>query len=636
MTYSFAPRLALAVLSLACVPRGYAQTVLPAPARLSGDSLGLPEAVVVAYRSPEPLQSLGHTYDVLTQAELATLPITSTAEALSYVAGLDLRQRGPRGVQADLSIRGGTFDQVLVLLNGVKLADPQTGHHALYVPVPLENVERIEVLKGPGARLYGQNAFAGAINIVTRPGAAAGTELRAAGGQYGAYGFGVSLDLPTGPWRQTLSLQREGAAGYREGGAPGGELRHNTDADIATGWYQAELTAGRSRYGLMAGLVDRAFGANGFYASASATEQYEEVTTGVLALTQEREGRRGQFSQRLAWRRNQDEYVFIRDNPSVYRNLHISHTVGYDAYQSLDNPLGRLGVGAEVQGVWLESNLLGARSRLVANATVEQSLDLGDRLRVVPGATLNYLTDAGARLLPGLDLRYVASESVTAYANAGATWRVPTYTDLYYEDRFNEGNPDLVPERAYAVEAGVRMGAGVLRAEAAVWHRRATDLIDYVRDSPADTVWQPRNFAEAEFTGVEAEVQLRRPALWLPSLRVNYALVDATLPEDSGEIVSRYALDHLRHQVSAVVVLRVAEWLTATPTLRVADRVTTPAQGAPPADYALLDLRLDFRPGERGSLFAEVTNLLDERYGQANGVPLAGRWVRAGGRFRLR
>ena len=608
-----------------------AQTTAPEFDLDALDSLDLPEAVVVANRSPVARQSVGHTFDILSRAQLEELPVSSVAEALQYVPGLDVRQRGPRGVQADLSVRGGTFDQVLILLNGVELSDPQTGHHALNIPVPLENVERIEVLKGPGARLYGQNAFAGAINIVTRPGAERRTSLRAKAGGYGLGGFGASLDAPAGPLRQTISYQRDFSDGYRE----------NTDYTLAHAFYQGEVATGRDVLGLTAGLVDRAFGANGFYASPSATQQYEEITTGLVALSHRREARPGDggsFSQRLSYRRNRDDYVFIRSNPSVYQNIHTSQVIGWDGYQSLPTSLGRLGLAGEVRGVWLESNNLGDRSRLTSSLLVEHAFDLADgRLTLTPGISSAYISDLDlVVVLPGLDARYDFGGGLNAYGNAGATYRVPTYTDLYYADPFNEGNPDLKTEYAAAYELGLSYDGPALTGGLAVWRREATDLIDYVRDSAADSVWQPRNFTEATFQGLEAKVAVRRRYRWLPLVSLSYAYIDAQLPGDEGEAISRYALDNLVHQITAQAVAKPARQWSTTLALRVGDRVTEPFcpddtgfSTCLDADYALLDLRVDYRRRSVGA-FAEVTNLTDALYTQANLVPLPGRWWRVG------
>ena len=125
------------------------------------------EVVITENRLEIPFRKLSQNIDVISTADIKTRPARSVPEILSYTGGMDVRQRGPGGVQADLSIRGGGFEQSLVLLNGIKLSDPQTGHHLMAVPVPTSAIERIDILKGPGARIFGQNAFSGAVNIVT-------------------------------------------------------------------------------------------------------------------------------------------------------------------------------------------------------------------------------------------------------------------------------------------------------------------------------------------------------------------------------------------------------------------------------------------------------------------------------------
>ncbi len=598
---------------------------------IEADSIDLPAAVVIGNRVQVPLQSVGHTFDVLTRSDLAALPISSVVEALQFVPGLDLRQRGPRGVQADLSIRGGTFDQVLVLINGIRMADPQTGHHVLNIPVPLENVERIEVLKGPGARLYGQNAFAGAINIITRHPTEEGLTVRATGGDFGFAGFGVSGTLLRKGITHTLSYGRDLAAGYRE----------NTDFDVANLFYQATLPTDGGEFELLAALSDRDFGANGFYASATATQQAEAIQTSILALSHKLNGKRYRLTQRLAWRRNQDEYVFVRSNPSLYRNLHLSHTYGYDGYLSREGALGMTGVGVELQGVALASNLLGQRERLVANVLLEQAFSLADgRLTVTPGLTFNYLSDAGARTLPALDLLYKASDELKVYANAGLTYRVPTYTDLFYEDPANVGNPDLVPERAYAFELGAQYDLRSWQVKGALWQRTGTNLIDYQRDTVEGSRWQPTNLNEVTFRGFEASVSARRVATWLPLVSAGYTYIDGRVGTDFSEVQSRYALEQLRHQFVARAVVSLGDKLSVSGGLRYADRVNDPLPSPEPGvdlptrDYTVVDLRIDYRR-TAWNVFAEASNVNDAFYTQANGVPLPGRWARAGLEVRL-
>jgi len=128
----------------------------------------LEEVVVSSSRIDLPLSENSRTIKVIQAQEIQKSSATSLADLLQRVAGIDVRRRGAQGMQADLYIRGGSFDQTLLLIDGIKVDDPQTGHHTLNIALPLELIERIEIIKGPAARVFGQNAFTGAINIVTK------------------------------------------------------------------------------------------------------------------------------------------------------------------------------------------------------------------------------------------------------------------------------------------------------------------------------------------------------------------------------------------------------------------------------------------------------------------------------------
>ena len=130
----------------------------------------LDEVEVTASRAPIALNQATKIVTVIPAQEIAAAPVTSIQDLLEYAAGVDVRQRGEGGTQADISIRGGTFDQIAVLLNGINLSNPQTGHYSFDIPVNLSDIERIEVISGPSSRVFGASAFAGAINIITKSG----------------------------------------------------------------------------------------------------------------------------------------------------------------------------------------------------------------------------------------------------------------------------------------------------------------------------------------------------------------------------------------------------------------------------------------------------------------------------------
>jgi len=579
-------------------------------------SYNLPDVLIKENRLEMPFSEVSRTVNVLTASQIQALPVQSVNELLLYVAGVDVRQRGPHGVQADVSIRGGTFDQTLVLINGVKLSDPQTGHHSMNLPVDLDNIERIEVLKGPGARIYGQNAFSGAINIVTKTPEEQFFKVAAQVGQNELGGVQFSAAFPKGDFSQYVSFSKDFSAGYR----------YNTDYDITNVFYQNGYQKGHHELKFMAGYTDRRFGANGFYASPEATDQYEEVQTSIAALDYTYEVGNWSLNPRLFWRRNEDEYVFVRSNPSIYRNLHIGNTVGLEAHATNRNKLGATGIGLEVANVALRSNNLGNRERVRASLFLEHRFQLLDGLLdLTPGLSVNHFSDFDTKVFPGIDVGVRLNEQLKLFANAGYTYRVPTFTDLYYEDPVNLGNPNLQPEQAFSYEAGAKVNLGGANLQASYFFRRGFDLIDWTRE--ADSLqWKPFNLSELDAQGIDINGEIFFPVFTnansvVQRLRLGYTYIDAELIENEG-VTSRYVLENLDHQLVAGLEYRIGKRFFHSVMFRYTSRVSL-------EDYYLVDTKLQYRHNAL-NCFVEASNLFDETYMETNLVTMPGRWVRAG------
>jgi vitamin B12 transporter len=585
------------------------------------DSLSwtLPDVIIQENRVQLPIREQSRSVQVLTAQQIAALPVRSVNELLLQVSGVDVRQRGPHGVQADVGIRGGTFDQTLILVNGIKLSDPQTGHHNMNLPFDLAAIERIEILKGPAARVFGQNAFSGAINIVTKTPVEDGGQVQVRGGENGLWGLAAQLQFAGDKMSQMLTLSHDAADGYR----------YNTDYEISTAFYQNQIELGTGQLGLTAGWSQRKFGANGFYASPEFQDQYEEISTSLLNLTYRlHPSTSWQLTTRAYWRRNVDDYVFVRSNPEVYQNIHTGHSYGWEGHANYRGKWGTTGLGAEINRIELSSNNLGERQRNMATIFVEQRMNWGD-FDLTPGFSLSHYSDFGLRFFPGIDLGYRLHARIKLFANTGYTYRVPTFTDLYYEDRANNGNPDLQPEAAIAYEVGAKYERPGLQVQVALFRRDGLDLIDWTRAS--DTAkWTPINITELSTQGVEIGLTTYLPLLlpelaFLERFHFSYTCLDAQLANNDA-VFSRYALENLRHQLTMGIIYRPLKRLQHSLTYRYSDRVNL-------ADYQLVDTRLTYTR-ERWEVFCEATNLFDTAYQETNLVPMPGRWLRFGGQYR--
>jgi iron complex outermembrane receptor protein len=571
----------------------------------------LNELTISGNRIQSGFEETGASVILISKADIQRTPSISIADMLHNYAGIDIRQRGANGIQADVGIRGSTFDQVLILLNGIKISDLQTGHHSMNLPVDMESVERIEIIKGPAARVYGQNAFAGAINIITKTPKESYIKVGAMAGEYGLGGFRFSAAQGNKTARHYFAAGRDFSDGYR----------YNTQYEVNNYFYQSDITTRQGVFKVLSGYSGRAFGANGFYAGPTFKEQAESIETSLVSVEfTSAEKRNRSLSQRVYWRRNKDDYMFNRTTPTVFHNLHANNVIGYEINASFKHSLGLLGAGLDVNQLWLRSNNLGNHDRTVATLFIENKFTfLSHRLNVTPGFQLNYYSDYGVNFFPGVDLSLMVIPGISLFGNTGYTYRVPSYTNLYYRDPANLSNPNLKPEYAFSYEAGIKiLNKQTVQVQGSYFNRDGQRIIDYQRNISTDP-WYPVNQLDITMSGIDVDAHWKPADLPL-SLNAGYTWIKAVKSSVEGQ--SKYALESLNYQFVAGLSIRYTKWLTHTLSYRYYDRISLPT-------YQIVDTRLFFQ-GNRLAGFLEATNLFDEAYTETTLVTLPGRWVKAG------
>ena len=533
-------------------------------------------------------------------------------DLLQQVSGIDIRRRGVPGTQADLYIRGGGFDQTLLLIDGMKMDDIQTGHHTLNLLLPIQLIERIEIIKGPASRIFGQNAFNGAINIVTKSLPKFDKkqfEMLVSNPTFGSFKqFGFLINsrlLLKQKFNAQLTFSRSKSDGYR----------YNTDYSNDFFFFKSEIKTQKNPIIITSGFTEKKFGANGFYASPTATDQYEETQASFLGISTLLGSEKFLIRPKLYWRRGQDEYIYIRNNPSVYRNLHKTNKIYLDFSFSKLFDSGRLNFGIDLSNSSISSNNLGYHNRFTTSLYADYTFKTKDnKLSFSPGLSISNFSDMSTHFFPGIDLGFDVNEKINLYANYGKTYRIPTYTDLYYSDRNTIGNPDLNPEYAITNEIGIKYSNENIDVSSSFFSRKSSNIIDYVKQSEQDK-WEATNIRNLDTNGFDLNF-LYKITLH-NSLRLGYTyLFDKSYVSDVN--YSRYAINSLRHQLNTRLALKYSNKITHTLINRFGERSNK-------VSHIVYDSNLKYQLSENSYFFINVNNIFNEEYYETNLVPMPGR-----------
>ena len=569
------------------------------------DTTDLKEVVVSTTKLEIPFSKNFRTVKIISSDYIKNSPASNVSDLLQEITGIDVRRRGVGGVQGDLYIRGGGFDQTLLLVDGMKMDDAQTGHHTLNMILPLYLIERIEVIKGPAARIFGQNAFNGAINIVTKEikGEKKQIDLSLKEISYGSFeqkNISAVTKIITNKTKSLISFSNNTSDGYR----------HNTDYKRNNYFVKTSFNLKSSPIDVIASFTENKFGANGFYASPSATEQYEETQASLLGVSTTINSEKLSIKPRLYWRRGQDEYIYIRDNPSVYRNLHKTNKVSAELSGSYFSNSGVTGFGIDLSTVNISSNNLGEHDRTTVNLFVDHTFKLLDeKLVLSPGIAVSYFSDMSFHSFPGIDLGYNINSNFKLYSNIGKTFRIPTYTDLYYSDRTTIGNENLNPESATSTELGFKYNTSNFKISGAFFNRKAKNIIDYVKENEND-LWNAVNIGSLKTTGFELDFRYNFQ-------NQNYLNLGYTNIKDNNYVTninfSKYSLNSLKHHFTSKLNLNYIRNVNHSFVYKYAER-------SDKSNYNVLDSKIMYKKG----LFIYVNNILDEVYSETNLVPMPG------------
>ena len=615
-------------------------------------AIKLSEYTVSASIEQMEIRKTARNVSVISAKEIEAAPVKTIDGILQYALNIDVRSRAPMGVQADVSIRGGHYDQTLVLVDGVKMNDPQTGHHTLNLPIPIEMIERIEVLQGGSSRVFGPSAFSGVINIITKKAQANQIQLGASGGEYGSYRVNIGANIATKGQNTMIAAEKIKSDGYAT----------NTAFNRYGVFMKTDFKIKNANLGIQGGWMDNKFGASNFY-HPKFYNQYEQVSA-KFVVAQWQQDFSPNFSSILrgSWRQHNDMYDFdnYRFNKPSAINFHETAVKDVNWIGKWHNTFGITSFGAEWRREGIVSNRLG--DSLKARQAVDnfygsfyalgknrdntsfyvEHLKNWDKLTVVGGTLFNVNSQFKNEWFPGVDASYALTNNYSIYTSVNRSLRFPTFTEMYLNSSTVVANPTVKPEKAWTYEMGVKRFTTHSQATVSVFYRNSETAIDKIK-RPEKAIPAIENIENLTVLGLEMAYSLKIAAYfnnqnyWLQRVHFNYAYLWADKKEVGFQ--SFYTLNYLKHKMSIGANMRLTEKLSLDTwyTFKKREGQFQWDNATAPQNYAavhLLDARLSYA-FKAVRCFVDANNLLNKTYFEHGFVAQPKRWVSGGISCRL-
>lgn len=619
-----------------CAQENKSTPVLP-------DNVLLDEVTVTSSRTAMPQAQTPKLVTIITKDEIKKAPVNSILELLSYVANIDVLQRGPHGAQADISLRGGSSDQTAVLLNGVNISNAQTGHYSFDIPVNLSDIERIEVLHGPSALVYGASAFSGGIHIITKKGTDEKASIHASMGMHHLKRIEVRGAAQTGIALHSLSVSNSSSGGYM----------NNTDYDIYNLLWQTRFNLkGKNKLDVQLGYNNKKYGANSFY-SAAFPNQYERTSTYLGTV-------KGEFGTNLKvipiiyWSRHSDQFDLIKD--SIYgRNHHRGDTYGANLIFQYQSKLGITNLGGEIRQEDMLSSKLGKEmvkphgkytaydDRTNTSVTIEHSFKT-DRMSFSAGVLMNHNSFVAGKykFYPSVGISYNVWDGLTVAASWSQSTRMPTFTELYYNTETHVANENLLPEKSESLDLSLKYRNRFVAANVTGFLLWGRNMIDWIQED-IDSKPTAANLTKINTQGIESNVKFYLSALF-PGLGTNATLAVGYTrlwqDHDAGMYISesKNKLNYLRDKFTTQLNHKIYKGLSANWFFRYQHRmgkytkyenhVNTKQQVSYPS-FSTLDLKLDYKY-ENLAIYASLNNLFDKKYVDLGNIEQPGFWLSTG------
>ena len=528
-------------------------------------------------------------------------------DMIGNIGGIDIRRRGPENVQADVSIRGTTFEENSVLIDGIRINDPQTGHYTMDLPLTPEDIDRVEILKGPGSSLYGPNAFGGVINIITKKPEGKKIVFDAEGGSFDYSKVALSCTAPFGPVDNRFSIQQSRSTGYMP----------DTNFDIFSLTNSSSVKTFLGVYDFLFGYTKKDYGASDFYSNLYPNEA-ESTDTRFFNLGGKAEAGDLTVRPSLFLRRHWDKFRLDINRPGWQTNYSTVYSYGGGSAFNFTHDLADIAYGFEITRDTINSTNMNNHERYSEGLYVETAPKISQELYLNLALRADHFDGFGWETSPSISASYRIYDGVSLRGGAGRAYRIPTFTELYYIDSANIGNSSLKPESCWTYEAGVDYSRDKFKAGLTYFHRNSYETIDWVRYS-STAPWRASNIGATSTNGAEVSASYDR-------FFFNYTCLDVYSKHD---YISKYALDYLKQQMSAGVLFELSGFKNSL-VLNWKKRVG--GQSVIIADTRITKSIFDNK-GVRLDAFFEIANIFDTVYTEVANVDMPGRWIKSGARM---
>lgn len=605
------------------------------------DTLRLEAHTVTANIVQTELKKAGRNVTIIDRQTIEASPVKSLDAVLQYAMNVDVRSRSSFGVQADISIRGGHYDQTLILVDGVKVNDPQTGHHSLNIPVPFSSIEKIEILQGGASRVFGPSAFSGVINIITKKPTQSSAELMASAGSYGTWQLGANAAWVNMGFYVTAAYDQTQSDGY----IPATDFKKTTRA------LHLDKSYRKGNVNLGYGYMSNDMGLSNAY-HPKFYNQYEEVSADLFTAAWKHA-----FSPKLSstllanYRVHRDMYDFdnYRNTDRLsFLNFHRTNVLDLEWKVKSKNRLGHSAFGVEYRNEAVKSNRLGedlqdktevknwenqlytkGKTRDNFSSFLEHS-KTWNRIDLSVGTLINYNSQFGFSLYPGLDIGYSIGSNAKLYYSMNRSLRFPTFTELYLNNSTVKADPNLKPEKAITQEIGFKSHKSNYTGNYAVFYTQTQDALDKIK-RPGVDVPAMENIDNINLFGFETAhtFAFNKNKLSLKKMSVNFAWTAADRKEEGFQ--SFYTLNYLKQKASLGLFFEPLKNFSASGWYTLKNRAGQYSWDASTApvnygSFSLVDVRLAYQI-KKVVLTLDMNNLLDERYFEHGFVAQPPRWI---------